>query len=372
MANQSADTRYRENWQREIDGIALYTALAAAEPDPVRAAIYRQLATAEERHAALWAARLRAGGHDLPPARPGWRVHVLSWMARRLGPAWVLPVMVEQEHTDSRRYDGQAEAQQAGLAAEERRHAQVLGTLRNGAAADTPGRPERRHRTIGGNALRAAVLGANDGLVSNLSLVMGVAGAALPGQTILITGLAGLLAGAFSMALGEWLSVQSSRELYTRQIDLERQELAEAPELEAAELVQIYQAKGLGEAQARDVVATLMQNPQSALDTMAREELGVDPGELGGSAWVAAATSFGLFRLGAIIPVLPYLLRGGGAATVASLAGSAVGLFIIGAGITLLTGRNGLFSGLRPVIFGLVAAGLTFLVGRLIGVSIGG
>jgi VIT1/CCC1 family predicted Fe2+/Mn2+ transporter len=225
---------------------------------------------------------------------------------------------------------------------------------------------------VGGNALRAAVLGANDGLVSNLSLVMGVAGAELAGRGILITGLAGLLAGAGSMALGEWLSVQSSRELYLRQLDIEREELAAAPEEEAEELALIYQAKGIAVDQARALAARVIATPETALDTLAREELGIDPEELGGSAWEAAITSFLLFAFGAVVPVLPFMFLAGGTAVLVSVAVSAVALFGIGAAITLMTGRGVLFSGARQLLFGLVAAALTYGVGRLIGVSLAG
>lgn len=229
-----------------------------------------------------------------------------------------------------------------------------------------------RHSTVGGNALRAAVLGANDGLVSNLSLVMGVAGAELSNRAILITGLAGLVAGALSMALGEWLSVQSSRELYKHEIAIEAKELAEDPEGEVRELTSIYEAKGLAPVQAQQLATQLMADSSSALDTHVREELGINPKELGGSAWVAAGTSFFLFAAGAIVPVAPYLIFSGAGAVIASLVASTVGLFALGAGITMMTGRNPLFSGTRQVIFGLVAAALTFGIGRVIGVTIAG
>ena len=240
-----------------------------------------------------------------------------------------------------------------------------------GAEGQFIARLEGRHRTTAGNALRAAVLGANDGLVSNLSLVMGVAGANLGAREIVITGLAGLLAGAGSMALGEWLSVQSSRELYEKQIDVEMEEIRANPAEEADELALIYEAKGLSETQAREVATRLLANEASAIDTLAREELGIDPNELGGSALQAAATSFVLFAVGAIIPVAPFLLLTGQTAVVTASAASAVGLFAIGAAITILTGRPVWFSGARQVGVGLAAAALTFGIGRLIGASLG-
>jgi predicted membrane protein (TIGR00267 family) len=213
------------------------------------------------------------------------------------------------------------------------------------------------------------VLGANDGLVSILSLVMGVAGATNSNQNVLIAGLAGLLAGAGSMALGEWLSVQSSRELYENQLKIEAEEIAANPAEEQEELALIYQSKGLPEARARELASHMMADKGSILDTLAREELGIDPEELGGSAYEAAFTSFFLFAIGAVFPIFPFFFWTGTTAIYLSLAISAVGLFIIGAAITLMTGRGVLFSGLRQVLVGIAAAALTFGVGRLIGVS---
>jgi VIT1/CCC1 family predicted Fe2+/Mn2+ transporter len=243
-----------------------------------------------------------------------------------------------------------------------------MTSMRGGFAGTDVMRLEGRHRTAGGNALRAAVLGANDGLVSNLSLVMGVAGAAMQQRTILITGIAGLLAGAGSMALGEWLSVQSSRELYRHQLETEAEELEAAPEEEEEELALIYQARGLQEDQARAFAASMMSNRDTALETLAREELGIDPEELGGSAWEAAITSF---ILGAVVPVLPFLFARGETAVWLSVAFSALALFLVGGAITLFTGRPVWFSGSRQVVFGLMAAALTFGIGRLVGVSLG-
>ncbi len=231
---------------------------------------------------------------------------------------------------------------------------------------------EGRHRSAGGNALRAAVLGANDGLVSNLSLVMGVAGASLSNQAILVTGFAGLLAGAISMALGEWLSVQSSRELYLRQISIEREEIASAPEEEVEELALIYQARGIADEQAHHLAQQIMSDKENALQTLAREELNVDPQELGGSAWEAAIASFILFAAGAILPVISFTFLSGLRAVIVSGIISTLGLFVIGSAITLFTGRSVLFSGLRQVLFGLAAAVVTFTIGRLIGVNLGG
>jgi VIT1/CCC1 family predicted Fe2+/Mn2+ transporter len=296
---------------------------------------------------------------------------VLITLARRFGPGLILPTMTAHEQSDSHRYQGQADANAAGLAADERSHARLFRAIAaDGSTGLTGGalaQLEGRHRAGGGNALRAAVLGANDGLVSNVSLVMGVAGADIGGRNILLTGLAGLLAGSLSMAMGEWLSVQSARELYAHQIDIERVELEAFPEEEVEELALIYRSKGIAEEQARALAGHLVSDPQIALDTLAREELSIDPAELGGSARVAAATSFVLFAIGAIIPVLPYFFISGVTAVLVSLILSALALFAIGAGITIITGTSVLRSGVRQVAIGVAAAAVTYGVGTLVG-----
>jgi VIT1/CCC1 family predicted Fe2+/Mn2+ transporter len=180
-----------------------------------------------------------------------------------------------------------------------------------------------------------------------------------------------VLAGAGSMALGEWLSVQSSRELYENQIKIEAEEIKANPEEEQEELALIYQSKGLPEARAKELAAHMMSDKDSILDTLAREELGIDPGELGGSPYEAAFTSFFLFAVGAFFPIFPYFFWSGATAIYISLAVSAVGLFLIGAAITLMTGRGVLYSGTRQVLVGLAAATLTFGIGKLIGTSVG-
>lgn len=222
------------------------------------------------------------------------------------------------------------------------------------------------------NALRAAVLGANDGLVSTLSLVMGVAGAQAESHTILLTGLAGLLAGACSMAMGEWISVKSANELYERQIAAEAEELREVPNEERAELELIYRSKGFTGDEARTIAERVMADPDTALSTLAREELGIDPEERSGSPWAAATASFAIFVVGATLPVLPFVWLTGERAVQASAAAGGAGLFLIGAAITLFTGRNAAWSGLRQLLIGLAAAGVTWGAGRLFGVALGG
>lgn len=375
MAEKSPVARYRSNLQGEVDSAVLYRALADAETNPQLKEVYGRLAAVEEAHAEFWRKRLKSIGGRAPGKRPGWRTRTLAWAARRFGPETVLPLINALERSDFDKYDAQPEAVSAGLPADERSHSRVVaamarpshGGLSGGALAQLEG----RHRSAGGNALRAAVLGANDGLVSNVSLIMGVAGAEFSSHTILITGLAGLLAGACSMAMGEWLSVNSSREFYQQQIDVEASELREFPEEEKQELILIYQAKGLSEAQAKLLAGRIISDKDTALDTLTREELGINPEELGGSAWIAGGTSFLLFAVGAVVPVLPFFALGGLTAVLASLGLSALAMFAIGAGTTLFTGRGVLFSGSRQLAVGVAAAAVTYGLGKLIGVSIG-
>ncbi len=369
----------RRALQTELDAAYLYGLLATLEVDDTMADIFRQLSAIERQHArALLAecqARQAAGPHL--PNGPSRRARLLGWLGKRVGPAIILATMSEIETAiGAARRRLQRSSGRPFSAGHENPHAVILAAVNKHAPEGLDGgllaRLEGRHRNVGGNALRAAVLGANDGLVSNLSLVMGVSGADVDNRGILIAGMAGLLAGSISMALGEWLSVQSSRELYEHHITIEAAELESEPELEQQELALIYRAKGLPPEQAERLAAQLMENPQSALDTMAREELGVDPEELGGSAWEAAFSSFFLFALGAIIPVVPFLLTTGMQAVLFSLLVSAVGLFAIGAAITLLTGRSVWYSGMRQLLFGLTAAAVTYGIGYLLGVSVSG
>jgi VIT1/CCC1 family predicted Fe2+/Mn2+ transporter len=375
MAEGSDLARYRRNLQGEVDGASLYRTLAEVEQDPHVAEVYRRLASVEDAHAELWRRRLAQSGQSTAVGGAGWRTRALAFVARHFGADVVLPVVNTLEQVDSAQYDRQPEAVAAGLPQAERSHARILQALTQrlpgGLSGSVIERIEGRHRS-GGNTLRAAVLGANDGLVSNLSLVAGVAGANPDTHTLLITGLAGMLAGACSMAMGEWLSVTTSREMQQSQVAAEAEELDQAPEEEKEELALIYQAKGLNESQAHALADKLMASRDTALDTLAREELGVDPQELGGSPWAAAASSFLLFTAGSLCPVLGLVFASGTRALWLSLLFSVVGLFAIGAATSIFTGRGLLFSGLRQSAIGLVAAAVTFGLGRVIGVSLGG
>jgi len=239
------------------------------------------------------------------------------------------------------------------------------GGVPGAAGAETP--PEQS-RARHGNALRAGVLGSTDGLVSNLSLIAGVAGAGASNQAIVVAGVAGLVAGSLSMALGEYVSVQSARELLANELKIEAAQLAASPDAEVAELRGIYRRKGVPAQMAAELADHMVRTDRKlALDTMAREELGFDPDELGGSPWVAAVTSLTLFALGAFVPLLPFLVAGGQGALIAAAILSGIVIFALGAGITVLTGMPPIRSGLRQLAFGAAAASITYGIGVVVG-----
>ncbi|HEU5332938.1 MAG TPA: VIT1/CCC1 family protein [Actinocrinis sp.] len=363
--------RWRELLASERDAAELYSRLAAAESGE-RRAIFEELAGVERRHAAHWEAKLRDAGEAIPPPRSAsLRTRLLGTAARRLSTRAVLPMIERAEKADAGVYDADPDAA-PGMAADERGHARTLAKLIEG------GKPEPRekiahredwHRGDRSGALRAGVFGVSDGLVSNTALVMGFAGSGSSRSAILLAGVAGLLAGSFSMAAGEYVSMSSQREMYEREISLEAQELEENPEEERSELVLLYRAKGLGRVEAEEVADSIMSDRRIALDTLTREELGLDPDALG-SPWSAAISSLLAFAAGAFVVVLPYLIGSGTAALVWAICLFGLALFAVGAGIGLLNGRSAVRSGMRQVIVGGLAAGVTFVVGRIIGTSV--
>jgi len=360
--------RYRQNYIVEMDGIALYRAMADAEDDEQRAAIFEKLAQNEERHAQRWARLIQSGGGAVPAHKPSARVRLLGWMARRFGTGRVVPIISSMEARDEAGYMQQPEA--AGLPAEERAHSRTLMAMQ-GKADESIAGAERWHLTVTGGGLRAAVFGINDGLLSNFSLVMGFAGAEAKPEYIILAGVAGLLAGSFSMAAGEYVSVRAQREVFEQQIAIEKEELEMSPKEEEEELSLIYQAKGIPEFEAAGLARRIIQNPKTAIDTLAREELGLDPAALG-SPWTAAASSFFAFVLGAFVPVVPYLLTAGLRAWVASAALSFCALFTVGAVLSIFTARGPLLSGARMLGIGILVSTITYLVGWALGVSVAG
>lgn len=354
MTRRSA-RHYRDNLRIERDNAVLYDHLAELATDARLRRAYRRIADGERTNAAFWEARLRQMGADVPLERTGVRVRVLTWFARRFGTEFVMPTVVRREHADRVPTPVDREGHRDHFIDAK------PPTMRGG-----------RHRTQSGNTLRAAVLGANDGLVSNGSLVMGMAGAASGDHAILLAGFAGLVAGACSMALGEWLSVNSSREFYQAQISARAERLAVAPEDTARSLAVLYREKGMDEATARTLAGQIADKPRTALDTLVREDLGIDPEELGGSAYGAAISSFCLFALGALFPVAPYLFLKGHPAFLASIASAVVGLSLIGMGTSLFTGRSMVFSIARQLVITVAAASITYVVGHVLGTALAG
>ncbi len=360
--------RYKRNLREEIDGISLYQMLARATDDPALQKLFKNLEENESKHVDLWVRKLKEAGQEIPDYGPSIRSRILGFVAARFGVASVAAMVAKFENDAFTMYDDQPDAIAEGLSQDERSHARLFQQLASsgGANVSNIAALEGRHRSFSGNAIRASVLGANDGLVSNLSLVMGVAGASTNNAVVAIAGLAGLLAGSISMALGEWISVRSSREAYERQISIEADELREFPEEEREELTLIYQSKGLSREEAEIASDRVLADPQLALDTLVREELSVSSEDLG-SPFVAAFSSFVLFAIGAILPVIPWLITSGSTALVSSIVLGACGLFILGAAVTLWTGLNALYSGLRMLVFGLAASGITYAIGFALG-----
>ena len=383
-----------DNLKLERDAIVLYDALAGIEKDPRRADAFRRIAGNERRHADIWSTKLRDLGATVPSANaPRLRVRFIILAARLLGTAAVADLVKALEGDEEELYDAQSSPEVAAIAADEREHAVIWDRLKTGEpfteATDSDrdgvaiarrarsaaeiGSGETWHRAGGrSGTLRAVIFGVSDGLVSNLSLVMGVAGASSGNPSlILLAGIAGLLAGAFSMAAGEYISMQSQRELFEHQIALERAEMEAMPEEEEAELAASYRAKGFAPDEAARIAHRIFRDPAQALDMLVREELGLDPDQLG-SPWGAAGGSFVAFGVGAVIPVIPYLFGGGTTVLLVSLGLSLAALFAVGAGVSLLTGRGLLFSGFRQLGIGLAAAIVTYVIGSIIGVSAAG
>jgi VIT1/CCC1 family predicted Fe2+/Mn2+ transporter len=342
------------SWQEEQRSAFLYRACAEAETGTVRANLFQRLAGEAEAQAAIWRAQLTARGLPPPaPYAPDSRTQLVARLVRWIGPRRMKPVLAAMKVRGMSVY-GSAFATELG-------HAPPLA----GAGI------ERRHRSLGGGGnMRAAVFGVNDGLVSNTSLILGVAGATTDPQLVLVSGMAGLAAGAFAMAAGEYVSVRSQRELFEYQIALERDELEQYPEAEAQELALIYAAKGLPKKEASRLAKQIVADPEHALDTLAREELGLNPAELG-SPFGAAVSSFLAFAGGAALPLVPFLFVTGREALWTGVGVAAVALFSIGAMLSLFTGRGALFSGARMLALGGLAGAITFGLGRLFGVALG-
>ncbi len=338
------------SWREEKQSAWLYRALAKAEKDSRIAGLFGALADAADEQAEVWAAAARQAAQPLPePFEPERRARLVAALAARLGPRRLKPALAALKVRGLSAYT-------AVLAG----HLMPTDLAQVGVS----------HRSVGGGNLRAAIFGVNDGLVSNASLILGVVGASASTGTVLATGIAGLLAGALSMAAGEYVSVRSQRELFEYQIGLESDELDKYPEAEAEELALIYIARGMPAEQARAFAGQLVKNPKQALDVLAREELGLNPDDLG-SPVGAAVFSFSAFTFGALVPLVPFFF--GMALPQAAFAGmglAALGLFGTGAAMSLFTGRSPWGGGARMLGIGALAGATVFLIGRLIGVDV--
>jgi VIT1/CCC1 family predicted Fe2+/Mn2+ transporter len=340
-----------ESWAEERRSAYLYRIVAEAEAGTPRQALFSELAHEADKQAAIWERHARSAGQPVPDGFvPDLRTRLVAGLVRRFGPRSLRGVLAAMKVRGMSLYAGAMPGHAMPSSVED------IG---------------RRHRSVGsGGNLRAAVFGVNDGLISNASLIMGIAGATSDNSIILLSGAAGLIAGAFSMAAGEYVSVRSQREMYEYQIGLEKDELDHYPDEEAEELALIYQARGLPREEAASLARSLTSDPQKALATLAREELGLNPEDLG-SPWGAALFSFFSFAIGATIPLVPFLLARGMTSLIIAVALTAVGLFAVGAVLSLFTGRGAFYSGARMLLIGAAAGTFTFLIGRLLGVTLG-
>lgn len=376
--------RYLSYLADERKASRLYRSLADLTTGDRREALL-ELAEMEDRHADHWVALAQEAGLTVPQddgsLEPG-DAEILR-RARQMSIEAVLPELEEAEREAQGVYDDEPDAL-PGMADDERLHERVLGRLRTDAQArggsarpltpdevrDQLNSAEPWHRTDKSGSLRAAVFGVSDGLVSNTALVMGFAGSGAATSTVAFAGLAGLLAGAFSMGAGEYVSVASQADLFKREIDMEAQELREKPLEEQRELELIYRAKGLDKETARKTAERIMADPDTALDTLAREELGLDPDELG-SPYKVAASSFLAFSVGAAVPLIPYVLFAGSAALAAAIAFAIIALALVGGAVGHLSGRGKVHGALRQMLVGGGAAAVTYAVGSLVGINVG-
>ena len=336
------------SWSEEMRAAYLYRVVAQAEAGTPREKLFLELADEAEGQAGIWADKARAAGGSLPAFVPDVRARIVAGLVRSHGPRKLRTVLAAMKVRGMSVYTANSTGQVIPHHLDDTGHHSGMS---------------------GGGNLRAAVFGINDGLISNASLIMGVAGASADAATILLTGTAGLVAGAFSMAAGEYVSMRSQREMFEYQIGLERDELAAYPEEEAHELALIYEARGISPEESQRMAQTVITDPERALDALAREELGLNPEDLG-SPWGAAIFSFLAFAAGGVVPLLPFVFGAGGIALNIAIGLTAVALFAVGATLSLFTGRNALLSGLRMLAIGAAAGGVTFMVGRMLGVSV--
>ena len=363
---------WRANWQREIEGAYLYEQLAGlARTSGLRQSL-EQMATQEKEHAGIWAEHLATAGLDTKPPRPDLRIHLIVLLGRWLGAHAVLGLLLNDEVSDITAYMGQAENSDdldtyRRVLSDETSHARALTALRNPEAGD---RTEPWHRNAGvGGWLREVVYGFNDGLTANFGLVMGVVGASVHNNVILLAGFAGLLADALSMAASGFLAARSEQEVSQHHLSLERAELQLMPEEERQELIWHYRRKGLTIHEATTVADRLMEQPEAALVELAREELGIDPQAPQDPVKEGVITGIAT-GIGAVIPIVPFLVLTGASAIWTGVVISMVAHFLVGTSRAVFTGRPALRSGFEMFVVGMGVALITYLLGQLFGVRL--
>lgn len=337
-----------QNWKEEKNSVYLYEVIAGYEKNPEYKKLFQELAKVADNQAGIWEKEILQSKKTLAQFKPDFRTRLVAWLVKPFGPKKLRFILSAMKVRGMAVYnDAPPETNQFIPAS----HAEF----------------EKRHKsTAASGNLRAAVFGINDGLISNMSLILGIAGASYNVKFIVLSGIAGLLAGASSMAAGEYISVRSQRELYENQIELERDELTLYPEEEATELAYIYKARGIPENEAHNIANLIISNPEKALDTLSREELGINPHDLS-SPWGAAIASFSSFAIGAFIPLFPFLLGNFHINLIVSLILTAIALFSVGAILSLYTNRNAFYSGFRMLGIGVLAGCATFFIGKLVG-----
>jgi vacuolar iron transporter family protein len=351
--------------QTEVDAAYLYNWLASKETNTTLAEIYKEMCAIENGHATSF---IKNTNYTLP--NPSFKAKTITTLGSILGTNFVLGILLNTEKQLANSIT-KARSNAADASVSDTAHVAILQNIlnNNNAEPSSIATFEKKHRTIGANALRAAVLGGNDGLISNFCLIMGIAGATNNAHTILLTGMAGMLAGALSMAMGEWISVKSAQELYYNQLAVEEEELIINPAGEQKELELIYRAKGIAATEAAVIAKDLMQNRSKALQVLMTEEVGLSP-EDNASPMQAALSSFIMFAIGAVIPIIPFFFAVGNVGIIASIICSIIGMFLIGMFISLFTNKPIWFTGARQIIFGVVAASITYSLGKLLGASL--
>ena len=360
---------FEHHWQDEADAAFLYRILADEESDPHKKDIYARLAEVEDRHVVVWGDLLSQHGHPPPKFRPSTRARLLASLGKIFGPGFLLPMLLQEEGREVKAYLDMHRATPVGapgggealtLAKESAEHATTLAGI-----AGKSGEPW--HRTESGGFLRNVVYGFNDGLTANFGLVAGVIGASVTQQheTVIVAGVAGLIADALSMGSSGYLAAKSEREVYDYEIAMERDEIALMPEIERDELALIYEAKGIDRSAAHALATQVMADPERMLQEQVQEELKIGEQTISPfrEGWVTGlATAFG-----AIIPVFPFFIAEGSTAIALSFAFSMLSHFIVGAARSVFTGRSVFRSGLDMFVVGLGVAIAGYYVGGWVG-----